>query len=70
MSNSRTIEFQDVILPSDGFAIVTNDNGVVAVCISLKGDGDIEIFIHPNDCRRIGQAMLEVAAAALPPSSS
>jgi hypothetical protein len=54
MTEAATITFQDDAGSSDeAVAIVRYDESRVALCLSLKSDGDIEVVMKKADAKRL-----------------
>ena len=54
---SRTIHFVDPDSEDEGVAILRQLSDGVAVCFSLKRNGDIEFTLSAEDARRIAEAL-------------
>jgi hypothetical protein len=62
MTEAATIEFQDTSSYEEALAIVRYDEDHVAVCLSLKSDGDIEVTTTKQDVRRLLEALRRALA--------
>jgi hypothetical protein len=63
-----TFTFVDAASNDEAVAIVRvlGDN-TIGLCLSLLSNGDVEVFMHKDDARRIAEAL--AAALNEPPSS-
>jgi hypothetical protein len=57
MKESATISFEDVELAEEAVAIVRHDADHVALCLSLKSNGDVEVTMKKQDARRLLDAL-------------
>ena len=57
MEEIATIRFQEVDTADEGFAIIRRSSNAVAIALSLRGNGDIEIVITKDDARRFLKAL-------------
>jgi hypothetical protein len=61
MQEAATIKFQDLESTDEIIAVVRYDEKKVALCLSSKSDGDIEVFMTKHNAGRL----LEALAVAL-----
>jgi hypothetical protein len=57
MKESTTIEFRDVETSEEAVAIVRHDENKIALCLSLRSNGDIEVVMAKADGRRLVEAL-------------
>jgi hypothetical protein len=57
MDPVATIEFRDSSTQDGGVIIVQRGKGVVALAVSLQTDGDVEVLLAADDCRRVVEAL-------------
>jgi len=57
MNEVRTIEFIDADTHENGVVVVRTDKRVVSLALSLKTNGDIEVFLPLDVCRSLIDAM-------------
>jgi len=57
-----TVDFVDRETADDGFAIVRASKDVVALTISLRANGDIEVFLGAADCQSLAEALFSASA--------
>jgi len=65
MNEIQTLVFRDVASDEEGVLIVRASGGSIGLTVSLKSDGDIEVFLSPQDCTNLLQGLqraLEVAS--------
>jgi hypothetical protein len=53
MQEATTITFRDAETSDEGIAIVRYDESCVALCLSLKSDGDIEVVMKKSDAGKL-----------------
>ena len=53
MKESATIIFRDAESSDEAVAIIRYDTNHVALCLSLKSDGDLEVVMEKEDARRL-----------------
>ncbi len=53
MDTVDMIEFTDLDSGDEAFAFVRAARGRVALCLSLRTDGDLEVFFTPAECKRL-----------------
>jgi len=61
MIEAGTIRFQDIETRDEAVVIVRYDQSQVALCLSIKSDGDLEVSMTKDDTR----ALLEVLKRAI-----
>jgi hypothetical protein len=64
MNAVATIEFRDAVSGDDGIAVVRAAPGVVGLALSLRGDGDIELFLPPDAARPLLDAIRQAVVLA------
>jgi len=64
MNEAATIQIQDVQSADEAVAIVRYGEGRVALCLSLKSDGDIEVTMNKADAGRLIEALRRAADQA------
>jgi hypothetical protein len=52
-----TIEFMDASTSDPGFAIVQSATDAIALTLSLRSNGDIEVHLRVADCRLLVDAL-------------
>ena len=57
MKESATITFKDADSSDDAVAIVRYDESRVALCLSLKSDGDLEVVMKKEDVGKLIEAL-------------
>lgn len=57
MTEAATITFRDASSSDEAVAIVRYDAELVALCLSLKTDGDIEVVMKKADARKLAAAL-------------
>ena len=57
MDAVATVEFRDVESGDEGIALVRSGPGVVSLALSLRNDGDIEVFLPLTAARDLLDAM-------------
>ena len=55
--NVATIQFTDVVSGDAGVAIVRLTDRAVGLCLSLKQDGDVEVFLSNSDASHLVAAL-------------
>lgn len=60
MREAATIKFTDLETSDEALAIIRYDESMVAFCLSLRSNGDIEVAMTKEDARAI-LAALELA---------
>ncbi len=53
MQEAATIKFEDAETSDEGIAIVRYNEKCIALCLSLKADGDIEVVMKKSDAERL-----------------
>ena len=64
MREVATISFRDLANDDDACAIVRVAEGQVALCLTLKSSGDVEVFLSVQDTRRLTAALDRAVADA------
>ncbi len=64
MKEAATITFQDVGTSDEAIAIVRYDESRVALSLSLKADGDVEVVMKKADARKLVEALKEAISEA------
>ena len=67
MTNAReiaTLEFRDVESDEDGVIVIRVGGGSVGLAISLRTDGDIEVFLSPAQAVAVAEKLREASLAA------
>jgi hypothetical protein len=57
MKEAGTIEFKHAETSDLAVVIVRYDQSHVALCVSLESDGDVEILMRKEDCRKLLEAL-------------
>ena len=57
MKEIATITFTDVETSDETFAIIRSSSDRVALCLSSKSGGDIEVFMNKNDALALCDAL-------------
>jgi hypothetical protein len=57
MKEAATISFQDAESQDEAVAIVRYDENHVALCLSLKSDGDVEVVMKKGDVEKLIEAL-------------
>jgi hypothetical protein len=57
MKEAATITFKDAESSDEAVAIVRYDESRVALCLSLKSDGDTEVVMTKADTRKLIEAL-------------
>jgi hypothetical protein len=58
-SEIATIAFTDCESGDSAVAIVRQCGGVLGVALSLKHDGDVEVFLDPASARKLASAIAQ-----------
>jgi len=66
MNEAATTTIRDVESSDDAVAIVRYDESRVALCLSLKSDGDVEIVMNKADAGRLIEALKKATSKAWP----
>lgn len=53
MTQIDTIDFRDIETGDDACVIVRAEQGCVALALSLRNDGDVEVFMEPDKIRAL-----------------
>jgi hypothetical protein len=59
-----TLEFHDDEAQDDGVIIIRVAEGSVGLAVSLRADGDIEVFLSPELARTVAERLQEASRAA------
>ncbi len=59
-----TINFRDTVNDDDATAIVRASDNTVALALSLQSDGDVEVFLSPQDANELISALRTAVAEA------
>jgi hypothetical protein len=59
MKEIATIKFYDIASSDEGAAIVRCDEEYIALCLSLKLGGDVEIVMNKTDTQKIIDALVQ-----------
>lgn len=62
MQESATITFRDTESAEEALAIVRYDQSNVALCLSLKSDGDMEVVMKKADARKLIEALTKAVS--------
>ncbi len=57
MQTIDTAHFTDLESHEEGLAIIRAQAGEVALALSIKNDGDLEVFLSPEDCENLIKAL-------------
>ena len=57
MENIATIDFRDIESQDDGCIVLRSGQGQVAVSISLKNNGDVEVFMAAPEAEKFYNAL-------------
>jgi hypothetical protein len=57
MKEAATITFKDAESSDEAVAIVRYDESRVALCLSLKSNGDVEVVMKKADAERLAEAL-------------
>jgi len=64
MKEAATITFKDAESSDEAVAIVRYDEDRVAICLSLKSDGDVEVVMRKEDAGKLAEALKRAIALA------
>lgn len=64
MKEATTITFQDAESSDEAIAIVRYDESNVALCLSLKSNGDIEVVMNKADAYKLIEALTTAVSQA------
>ena len=53
MKEIATISCEDIASSGEALVIIRSGSGTVALCISLREDGDVEVLLGLDDCERV-----------------
>jgi hypothetical protein len=57
MKQAGTVKFKDADSRDDAFVSVRYDDSVVALAVSLKQSGDIEVFMSKQDAKALLESL-------------
>lgn len=57
MKQVASVKFRDLEEKCEGYAGTRVSDGVVAFVVSLEANGDVEIFVTPDEARAIAAAL-------------
>ena len=60
MKTSRTILFTEFETSDEGLIVIRSDEGSVALALSLRKNGDMEVVMSKVDAKRLLEALSEV----------
>ncbi len=60
------LNFQDATTGEEAYAAVRAAEGCIALALSLKSDGDVEVVLPVEVCRALATALTESADIAKP----
>jgi hypothetical protein len=69
MREIATISFLDADSGEDALAIVRTGRARIALCLSLRENGDTEVVLSPSDCQALVEALKRARVMALTPRS-
>ena len=64
MQQINLIDFVDIESRQEGIAIVRAGDGEVGLTLSLKEDGDIEVFLGLRECEQLLSSLQEAVSIA------
>jgi hypothetical protein len=64
MHEVATISFRDAESRDQGTVIIRQLAGTIGFCLSLEKNGDIEVFLSQDDCRKIADSLCEAIKAS------
>jgi len=59
MKTSRTILFTELETSDEGLIVIRSDEGSVALALSLRTNGDMEVVMSKVDAKRLLEALSE-----------
>ena len=59
MKETATIKFQDLDSSDEAVMIVRHDESRIALCLSLKSDGDVQVVMERTHARKLVEALKE-----------
>jgi hypothetical protein len=65
MADIARITFVDVDSGDDGVVLVRTHNESVGVAVSLRRDGDVEVFLGPNEVNELIEALTAARATLI-----
>lgn len=57
MKESATISFRDAETYDEAMVVVRHDESMVGLCLSLRSNDDIEVFMRKQDARSLIEAL-------------
>ena len=57
MNEAATITFKDAESSDEAVAIVRYDESRIALCLSLKSNGDVEVVMRKTDAEKLVEAL-------------
>jgi len=63
MKEAATITMMDIKSSEEAYAIVRYSPDSVALCLSLKSNGDVEVLLSKSDAKALVEALLNKAIA-------
>jgi len=64
MKNIATLQFIDAETGDDGLAVVRASARAVSLALSLRANGDTEVFLSKQDCRKLIAALEQATSDA------
>lgn len=64
MKQIETIQFVDLDSGNDALIIVRASTNQIALCISKKEDGDIEVLFRAEECKQLLEALQQAVVVA------
>jgi len=64
MKEISTIPFVDLESKDEGIAVISAKKGCVGLCLSIIENGDIEVFLAPENAEQVIAALKEGLLAA------
>lgn len=64
MKEVATVRFVEVESKSEAIAIIRASSGLIGFALSVMNDGDIEVFLEPQDCRTVITELQRAVAVA------
>ncbi|MGB9774922.1 MAG: hypothetical protein ACPL4I_13070 [Bacteroidota bacterium] len=55
-----TIQFYDIESGNEAIAVIRAVKAGVGLCLSIKDDGDVEVFLSVSDCKRLAEALWNI----------
>ena len=57
MEQIATLSFKSPDKAETAWIVIRAKDGLIGLAVSLETDGDVEVFLGPDDCRRIVDAL-------------